>query len=311
MFKFYEKISGLKSATFHIQNRCATYLIMKYRIIICFFIVSVFSQSQTKRIDSLVNFGKIIEAKTEFQKLSNEIKFSSQAALSYAEILSLNNEIDSSFFYLEKALVKDSAYRVLSNGKLYNLISDKRWHDITENQLRKYQLKRGKFADFDYAKKLIKLKQKDQQFYYEVYLSQRLNGENSPITKAIWKLKELINSNNLIELESLIQTHGYPKCSEKMPCAIPFLIIQHSNLETQLKYINQIKELCKSNDIPCNHYAMLTDRIRVHQNKPQLFGTQYTYNKDENGKSILYEVYEPEKLNERRRKIGLKPLKLK
>lgn len=276
-------------------------------LIVLFFSNFIWAQTYFQKVDSLRNFGKLEEAIVEYKKLIKEESFSDKLAYEYAEVLSLKNQVDSAFYYLELSTQKDSSYYPLKNKFFYNLTSDKRWESFTNRQLEKYQSKKGNFKDLDYAKKLIGLGQKDQLYFYEIYLSERLHGHDAPITKALWDLKERINEQLLAEMEELIKEKGYPKCSENMPCSIPFLIIQHSELDTQEKYINLLRNLCDKHQIPCNHYAMLKDRINLRKGIPQIYGTQYK--RDKNGKYKLYNLLEPEQVNERRAKLGLAPLK--
>ena len=51
--------------------------------------------------------------------------------------------------------------------------------------------------------------------------------------------------------------------------------------------------------------AYLEDRILVAENKPQLYGSQWKITED--GSHIPEEIFEPDKLDERRAKMGMKP----
>lgn len=280
-----------------------------FKLIFLFFSVIFFSQSTNKNIDSLRKNGNIEKSILEYQNLIKLKGLSKNIANDYAEVLSLHNDVDSSFHYLEISVVGDSTSNTLRNPLFCNLTSDKRWELFTNKQLDKYQAKQGKFKDYDYAKNLFALQQKDQLYYYEIHVSEKLTGRKSLVTNALWKLKEKTNKELLNELDRLIKKNGYPKCSEKMPCAAAFLIIQHADLETQERYIDEIKTMCQNNNIPCSHYAMMQDRINLRKGKPQIFGTQYEYNKK--GDLVLYKLFEPDKLNDRRLDIGLKALKIK
>lgn len=54
------------------------------------------------------------------------------------------------------------------------------------------------------------------------------------------------------------------------------------------------------------HLAHLTDRIAVHEEEPQLYGTQFDW--DENGKLMPHPYDDLEKVNQRRTSIGLNTL---
>nr|WP_107304219.1 DUF6624 domain-containing protein [Streptomyces sp. FXJ1.172]WEO92689.1 hypothetical protein A6P39_000250 [Streptomyces sp. FXJ1.172] len=58
--------------------------------------------------------------------------------------------------------------------------------------------------------------------------------------------------------------------------------------------------------VPAIHYVYLTDRVRVAEGRPQLYGTQYQ--DDGTGTGIkAYLIEDPQRLNERRAAFGLKP----
>lgn len=56
-----------------------------------------------------------------------------------------------------------------------------------------------------------------------------------------------------------------------------------------------------------SHLALLEDRIQMRNGKPQTYGSQIVNDK-ETGKQIVYEVWEPEYVNQRRKEVGLGPI---
>ena len=54
-------------------------------------------------------------------------------------------------------------------------------------------------------------------------------------------------------------------------------------------------------------YAKIQDRILVNQNLPQIYGMQFRYNADRNLEP--FPILDPAKVDQRRREIGLEPLK--
>ena len=62
-----------------------------------------------------------------------------------------------------------------------------------------------------------------------------------------------------------------------------------------------MKKLSKNGDLSKEQYALMKDRILMDEGKPQIFGSQI-----KNGK--LYDLEEPETVNERRREMGLEPI---
>jgi hypothetical protein len=82
-----------------------------------------------------------------------------------------------------------------------------------------------------------------------------------------------------------------------------WVLVQHCPEDTKLQnyYLKMMQDANEeeSND----NMALLTDRILMYEGKPQLYGTQFT--SDENGKTVLYKVADPENLEKRRAALGL------
>lgn len=61
--------------------------------------------------------------------------------------------------------------------------------------------------------------------------------------------------------------------------------------------------------MPLWQAAMLEDRIRMFEGRPQIYGSQFQ--PDENGKTVPYPIENPGQVDERRRAVGLPPLQEK
>lgn len=88
--------------------------------------------------------------------------------------------------------------------------------------------------------------------------------------------------------------------SRKHQSAI-WLGIQHSNNKYRKKYFPLIEEAVKNGDLSKEQYALMKDRILMDDGKPQLYGTQIKFGK-------LYDLEDPDRVNERRKEMGMKPL---
>ena len=111
-----------------------------FKILFVLISTNFFSQS-TNKIDSLRKFGKIQDAIIEYQDLISSNGVSKKIANDYAEVLSLNKDIDKAFHYLEISVESDSTANSLRNPLFYNLIRDKKWNVFTKKQLIKYTIK--------------------------------------------------------------------------------------------------------------------------------------------------------------------------
>jgi hypothetical protein len=82
-----------------------------------------------------------------------------------------------------------------------------------------------------------------------------------------------------------------------------WVLVQHYPEDSKLQ-IDYLKMMQEANEAESNdNMALLTDRVLMYAGKPQLYGTQFT--SDENGKTVLYKVADPENLEKRRAALGL------
>lgn len=98
---------------------------------------------------------------------------------------------------------------------------------------------------------------------------------------------------------------GQPKVSEKA-CSSYFYIIQHAQIDKQLKYYQQVMKAYRAKYISSSEYAMFVDRVNVKQNKFQKYATQTEI--DQLGNMTLYPVIDINRLDYRRSKIGIEPI---
>jgi len=89
-----------------------------------------------------------------------------------------------------------------------------------------------------------------------------------------------------------------------------FLIVQHMPKEDtpfMKEYLYLMKDDLK-NINPLN-YAQLVDRVRIYEGKNQLYGTQFTSIQGKEEIYKLHKIFNQEKVDSRRKEIGLEPLK--
>lgn len=97
---------------------------------------------------------------------------------------------------------------------------------------------------------------------------------------------------------------GNEKISNKA-CSAFFYVIQHSDLDSQIKYQQRIKEAFNLKYINPYEYSIFIDRLNVRQNKYQTYGSQNEL--DQLGNKILYPVLDIKHLDKRLEKLGLEP----
>ncbi len=226
----------------------------------------------------------------------------------YACALALDKQIDTAFYYLNVATAQDSTVQALNDPDFYFLIEDERWAKLQDKLIERVEAKHGKYGDLDLAKELWTMKVKDQAFYYHIKTVRKIAGNDSPIIKALWELKKKINDENLKRITEIIDTKGWPKKSvvKGNAAGTVFLVIQHSDIETQKKYLPMMKEAAENEEASWSSLALLIDRVNLREGKEQIYGSQIYRNDDDT--FYVKDLKDPEYVNQRRKEVGLGPI---
>tara|TARA_R110002049_G_scaffold84406_1_gene214766 strand:- start:2750 stop:3895 length:1146 start_codon:yes stop_codon:yes gene_type:complete len=117
-------------------------------------------------------------------------------------------------------------------------------------------------------------------------------------------LQRVIDSTNMIFVENIFNTKGYPGKSmvgESTNMAA-WYVLQH-NPDKIPTYLPIIKEAGKDGEISMRAVAMMEDRYLMNEGKPQIYGTQGMRYDDERG-AFIWPIQDPETVNERRAEVG-------
>ena len=116
---------------------------------------------------------------------------------------------------------------------------------------------------------------------------------------------QAVDKENQILVASILKK-GLPEGLSSQSYKAIWLIIDHADLKFQKKYLPIMEKAKRKELISTEDYAVLTDRIRMREGKPQKYGTQsYTVTID--GQQVIYiwPVEDARMLNERRSEIGV------
>jgi hypothetical protein len=86
-----------------------------------------------------------------------------------------------------------------------------------------------------------------------------------------------------------------------------WLLIQHADHDPvfQQKCLTFLRKAVRAGDAERSHLAHLTDRVLVHNNKPQAYGTQFR--QTQTGAFEPFPIRDRKGLPRRRRRMGLEP----
>jgi len=197
---------------------------------------------------------------------------------------------------------------IKTDGDLESLRQLEGWPVVLE-QVAENKQEYEKDFDQELKARLEKIYVQDQtlrQLYRE---AEEKFGRDSEEMNYFWSLMAEEDSASLAAVKEILDEHGWVGKSEvggKANMTL-FLVIQHSPLEVQQQYLPLMKESVEKGESSGRHLALLVDRVRMRNGKPQLYGSQITMDK-ESGEQVVYDVYKPEYVDQRRAEVGLEPL---
>lgn len=139
--------------------------------------------------------------------------------------------------------------------------------------------------------------------------SNSLLSAESKHGKSSKEYQRIISLNNLNaikvfdEIDKLITKYGYPgKTLVGKDYAIVFSIISSASLKYKEKYYDVILQAADAKELDWTDVAFFVDKVKVEKKEKQVYGTQYKFG---DTSITYYPILDKEKLNERRKKIGL------
>ena len=149
----------------------------------------------------------------------------------------------------------------------------------------------------------------DQDLRQDYQQIEKEYGWDSEQAKELWNKQNKLDSINLIKVTSILEKYGWlgiDEVGEEANSAL-FLVLQHSDINTQLKYMPILEKATEIGKATKSEFAYFKDRVLLRQGKKQIYGTQYEWDAEKE-EYYLWSVVEPEKLNERRASVGIPPI---
>jgi tetratricopeptide (TPR) repeat protein len=256
--------------------------------------------------DSLVIKNQMDEYIDQLKK-EIDVNLSNNLDLKYynlAVCYSAKEQTDSTCFYLSKCIRESSNYNnlILTDTDFEFLYQYECWGKI-KNEIDSVFLEQNPG---------INNKELAIELYHIFLKDQHVRGLG---LKKIDPALASIDEENLKRVEEIIQQYGWPTFSMvgKTAADGAFLVIQHSNVNTQRKYFKQLLDATKNDEASKESVALLTDRISVRLKGMQIFGTQVYRRKDsitgKPGPYLYFPIKDEADVDVKRKEMGLIPLK--
>lgn len=195
-----------------------------------------------------------------------------------------------------------------SDTDLENLHSKKEWGKTIEKLEKKIAAIEANY-DKPLQAELLAILDEDQKYRMQMSETQKKFGPNSKEINDLWKITNQKDSINLIKVKKILDEKGWvgkDKVGAQANSAL-FLVIQHSDLETQKKYLPMMKEAVKKGNASPGSLALLIDRIEIREGRKQIYGSQIGINQSNNTYYIL-PLTDPDNVDKRRTEVGLDPI---
>ena len=108
---------------------------------------------------------------------------------------------------------------------------------------------------------------------------------------------------------NLLDETGWPEDLSNDANKAIFLVIDHSDIESQKKYLNLVKLQSENGVISKSYYPTLLDRVLMKENQRQVYGTQTHMNMNKEEKVLyVWPVVNAENIDSLRNTVDLLPL---
>lgn len=149
----------------------------------------------------------------------------------------------------------------------------------------------------------------DQTYRLQITEIEKEFGETSKEMQEHWNRIVVSDSLNLIKVKNILDKFGWlgPDEIGEQGNTTLFLVIQHSDLITQEKYLPMMRNAAKKGKAKNSSLALLEDRVALRKGQRQIYGTQIEKDAD----TQLYYVaplIDPDNVDRRRTEMGLGPI---
>ena len=119
---------------------------------------------------------------------------------------------------------------------------------------------------------------------------------------------QAVDAKHMSRMRAIVAKHGWPGRSlvGDDGAHAAWLLVQHADSAFMAQCLPLMERAVAAGQAFGKDYVYLLDRVRMQQGKPQIYGTQFTFEAD--GQLVLHPIEDAEHVDERRRAMGLPPM---
>jgi len=188
------------------------------------------------------------------------------------------------------------------------LHDSKKWNKLLTAMQKEVDKKEANY-DKPLQAKLLAIFDDDQVIRQQFISAQKEFGYQSKQVDSLGKIMSYKDSINLIKVTEILDKNGWvgtDKIGGQANQTL-FLVIQHSDLKTQQKYLPMMREAVKNKNANGSALALLEDRVGLGEGKRQVYGSQIGQD-NETQKHYVLPLDDPDNVDKRRAEVGLGPL---
>lgn len=264
------------------------------------------------KADSLYNIKDYKNSVIQYEKAfnSNDGKAHVVDRYNAACTQALTGNPEKAFYHLfrlaEHPNIKYSNYNhITTDPDLISLHKNKEWKKlihIIQNNKKEIE----KNFDQPLIAILDTIYQEDQKYRIQLQEIEKQYGWESNEVKDHWKIINERDSINLIKVKKILDERGWlgSNIVGDQGNSTLFLVIQHSDLETQEQYLPMMRDAAKKGNADASSLALLEDRVALRKGEKQIYGSQIGRN-EETGQYYVFPLIDPDNVDKRRTEVGL------
>ena len=265
----------------------------------------------TTKADSLFMLGEYKAASHAFGEALQMTEFvQPQHRYNGACAAAMANDPETAFSRLYTKLYQEKDWysdNIANDEDLLSLHGDSRWQILLDSlSTRKHRIE----ANFDkpLRRRLQMIMKTDQEVRIAFLAAHNRQPHDSIAEAEALQEMQRVDKINQEQICKILDSRGLVG-RDKVGNAVGtfWAVIQHSDVNTQKKYLPLFHEAAKKGDISKEGVAMMEDRINMFEGKPQRYGSQIE--EDERGNPRLYQLLDESKVDEWRSEMGMEPLK--